>query len=409
MQCSNKLKQIGLAIHNFENVHNVIPPFGTGVPECAPECHPDPGTGTDRLIEGDYSPFVILLPFIEQSAKYDAMSVSFLGSQNRGIGGSVARTNFLPNTPPGHTRNASDQILVTADDMEPFCGTISDLLCPSDAIGMNTIGAEISGAASPDNSDWMPSSSEQKTLSNYCFSTGDYVRRNQYAFDGPGGGIAGQREDRSPFKYVLGIARIAAAKKFSEVSDGLSNTVFVSERGICDRSLAAGYSKNATGGGSIRGSIAMEVSGFANSTPYGAAPVANLLATAAGRNYNNTTRSWARGEKSKTSYWSRNANMAFFYGTMSVQFQTIIAPNGPSGSPTNDGGSTTTLVLATANSYHSGGVNAARGDGSVMFVSESIPAGTSGDAAAAVPQGASPYGIWGAFGSIDGEEAVAMP
>ncbi len=50
MQCSNHMKQIGLAVHNFENTYNALPP----------------------LMINQYRPtiFFILLPFLEQQAAY---------------------------------------------------------------------------------------------------------------------------------------------------------------------------------------------------------------------------------------------------------------------------------------------------------------------------------------------------
>jgi prepilin-type processing-associated H-X9-DG protein len=85
-------------------------------------------------------------------------------------------------------------------------------------------------------------------------------------------------------------------------------------------------------------------------------------------------------------------------------------------------------------SYHSGGVNVCMGDASVRFISETINAQTdhlfwdetgtpprvyssiapSGKTwatrnAGLVPVGRSPYGVWGALGSINGEEAVNDP
>ncbi|MDO4586886.1 MAG: DUF1559 domain-containing protein [Planctomycetia bacterium] len=57
-------------------------------------------------------------------------------------------------------------------------------------------------------------------------------------------------------------------------------------------------------------------------------------------------------------------------------------------------------------SYHSGGVNCLRVDGSVMFVSDTVNTGD-----LSLPQattGTSPYGVWGALGSINGGETVSL-
>ncbi len=57
-------------------------------------------------------------------------------------------------------------------------------------------------------------------------------------------------------------------------------------------------------------------------------------------------------------------------------------------------------------SYHSGGVNVLRVDGSVTFVSDTV---NTGDLSAAqVTTGRSPYGVWGAMGSINGGETASL-
>jgi prepilin-type processing-associated H-X9-DG protein len=54
-------------------------------------------------------------------------------------------------------------------------------------------------------------------------------------------------------------------------------------------------------------------------------------------------------------------------------------------------------------SYHSGGVNVLRCDASVQFIRDTVE---HGDLTQAPPtSGMSPYGVWGAMGSRDGNEA----
>ncbi|MGL4941946.1 MAG: DUF1559 domain-containing protein, partial [Thermoguttaceae bacterium] len=59
----------------------------------------------------------------------------------------------------------------------------------------------------------------------------------------------------------------------------------------------------------------------------------------------------------------------------------------------------------TANSNHSGGVNVGMGDGSVRFVSDTIDTGNL-DAGSSVS--GSPYGVWGAMGTISGKESKSL-
>ncbi len=92
---------------------------------------------------------------------------------------------------------------------------------------------------------------------------------------------------------------------------------------------------------------------------------------------------------------------------VSSMFNTILPPNSPSVAIDNDAPAD---GFYSASSNHAGGVNAARADGSVCFVSDDIDTGdlsaapvnldtTTGNTA--IP---SPYGVWGASGSIAGEE-----
>lgn len=79
-------------------------------------------------------------------------------------------------------------------------------------------------------------------------------------------------------------------------------------------------------------------------------------------------------------------------------FNTILPPNS---ARCYTGGSNTVGVFS-AQSRHVGGVNAAFADGSVRFVSETINAGN--QAAPEPTSGLSPYGVWGALGSMNGGE-----
>lgn len=82
-----------------------------------------------------------------------------------------------------------------------------------------------------------------------------------------------------------------------------------------------------------------------------------------------------------------------------VGFNTVLPPNSPSCIADNWGDS---WGLMSATSYHTGGVNAVMVDGSVRFVPNGIDAGN--PAAAELTTGASPYGVWGALGTISGGE-----
>src|SRR5262245_23091626 len=62
IQCTNNLKQIGLALHNYHSTHDVFPPGGLTASNA---------DGSTR-INGSYSPHARLLPSLEQQSLYSA-------------------------------------------------------------------------------------------------------------------------------------------------------------------------------------------------------------------------------------------------------------------------------------------------------------------------------------------------
>lgn len=91
-----------------------------------------------------------------------------------------------------------------------------------------------------------------------------------------------------------------------------------------------------------------------------------------------------------------------------VFFSTIMPPNGPSCGASYNNGSSWAIGPS---SYHSGGVNVVRVDGSVSFISETInniTAGYDTGTARCKTSGKSDYGVWGALGSKDGGEVDSL-
>lgn len=104
MTCSNKLKQIGLAVHNYHDTHTAFP---IGVTTFT-------GYGAS-----DNLPIwsVAILPFLEQSAVYDQIK--------------LATNNFSQEVPNGTSTNISGQA------MEAY-------MCPSDILGdVNTFRSNV--------------------------------------------------------------------------------------------------------------------------------------------------------------------------------------------------------------------------------------------------------------------------
>jgi prepilin-type N-terminal cleavage/methylation domain-containing protein len=115
MQCSNNMKQLGIACHNFHDVYKQFP-TATHQPLFENPARKQTHRPRDRFDQARsrWSYAVVLLPYIEQQAVYDEMIDTYIGAQ--------------PGNPrPWHrTRNASpNEVLHTTKYFKA-------LICPSD-------------------------------------------------------------------------------------------------------------------------------------------------------------------------------------------------------------------------------------------------------------------------------------
>lgn len=167
-ECKNKLKQLGLAIHNYHDVHGCIVPC-SGL---------DGGPGGRRQ-----SGFGQLLPFFDQAPLYNIL-------MNGGVGASVnGATNF----------NGND-FVPWDNNHKAVVATLPMLLCPSD----------------PDTTEQNP-----RGKCNYTFSRGDNAWDHNPAWNGNGG--------RGRRGFFVGGSGNSGVKKFRDILDGLSNTVAMAE------------------------------------------------------------------------------------------------------------------------------------------------------------------------------------
>lgn len=102
MSCGNNLKQIGLAIHNYEGVYKKMPPalFGANPLRGEPSGEDDDGFGW----------LVALLPFVEQQNLYNRMGVS---GHYGVLGNQTFRSQVHPNIPVGSIFPGGDTVIST--------------------------------------------------------------------------------------------------------------------------------------------------------------------------------------------------------------------------------------------------------------------------------------------------------
>lgn len=241
-----------------------------------------------------------------------------------------------------------------------YQAVLPELLCPSEPNGAT------------------PSPHQSNARINYMFNMGDGMLKLDAAWHHPNyiNNQYVQARNRGPFHTDSWL-------KMGAIVDGTSNTLAFSES-----------ASSATGNWSplIKGSSGASPGMLQD----GAQPIinpsicmANALSPQDRNLYAQPCDSW-RGNFFQT-------------GTPWNGFHTVIPPNGPSCWPTTTG---RYAAIYTPNSYHPGGVQASSLDGSVRFISDSI---NSGDLTQTQPvSGRSPYGVWGALGTHQGNETVTL-
>ena len=406
MKCTNNLKQIGLALLTYYDVNNKFPASGGG-PAMAPEgamvptstpgfkgtaSATKPGYGYNDQYSGKIwaadSWHLAIHPFIEQTARYEAIVAN----------GIVCWAN--------KDGDMAGKVWSGWDKDEYIKSPIDSLCCPSDG--------------------------NSKTKS--CLGNGNNARHNYVACFG---------DEMTTREQELGMMKRSMFPGFcqytelSAITDGTSNTIAVSESCTC---ASGGELGNGT---DIKGSVALlppdESKGWitvlspdyvsssynSNSNNSGNIKVAvtlmiprevdptyclSVVGSVPGDNKRFADAYKGGGESARAD--------AFRNGIVCSGFQTILPPNSPSCGVQNEGdsnygGMTTAKRSRTgvfsATSYHPGGVNAVFADGSVHFVSDGVNCTTDG-----VPRltptgpGASPFGVWGAMGTIAGGESKAL-
>lgn len=330
MQCTNNLKQIGLAILNYESAYQRLPSKSGGTASLF---------GSAERLNGNYnrlSPFVPLLAYVEQSALLNRI----------GAGETVALGVVSPGGPSGWFPKIDG-----TGAYFPWAQSIPAYQCPSDTI--------------------IPTRWGEHGTNSYAVSMGDSVNSINGA---------------SVLRGALGGTTFY--KKLASITDGTSNTIVFSERTAHNANNDNGTTFTATGTELVNRFTAFVPAITTN-------PSACLAVVVNGRYASGTPRLrgrfgvlWTDGQAER------------------IGFNTVLGPNKAACYSDASNAADSNVVVLPASSMHTGGVNIVSMDGSVRFISNSIDTGNT--AATPPTSGASPYGVWGALGTLDGGEVAQV-
>ena len=224
--------------------------------------------------------------------------------------------------------------------------------------------AKIPGLQCPSDA---PSNVSTFGKTNYMASHGDQCWDTCPQWAGNGGrGLRGF--------FIGGNNAAIGVRNFADVTDGLSNTIAMAER------IQGKLNGNSIKTGAIGYTLGQGT--------YRANPSACLALVAGAGVYTGASQTWTG---------TRWADAAPNY----TGCTTILGPN--KATCTDSGGDDRDGIFEPS-SLHTGGVHVLLSDGAVRFISENIDSGN--PTVASPVTGPSPYGVWGALGSVNGGETV---
>ena len=196
MKCSNNLKQIGLAVHNYHDTNNYLP------------SNQNPNTYGYDINGRSWSWLAAILPFLEQDNLYNTVS-------------SVSGT-ALSSSPP--TRPTFAQSMTTTNGINLYATQVKAFLCPSD---FSSNKARTDRANTPG---YEAGSTNYRGVSGSNWCWGNYYNL----------GTNGDCNGLDNGDGVFFRADELYLHNFAAVTDGLSNTLFVGED-LPDRNLHCGW------------------------------------------------------------------------------------------------------------------------------------------------------------------------
>jgi prepilin-type N-terminal cleavage/methylation domain-containing protein len=305
-QCRNNFRQIGLALHNYHDAHRVFP-FGKG-PSYA-----------GAPVYARWSQHALILPYVDQAPLFNSINFSY-PPETPGMAGVI---NFMP---PHVNANGANAAASRA--------LVPVFICPSDV-------APGTGSAG-----W-------PGQNNYVANQGGWLcdRSDQPAAP----------TDNSPGEVQTGIFYYLSRVSSADVLDGMSQTVFFSEKlrgvGVPDSDTDMYVIPHQT-------SLDATWQTCNAINPATATPLTSKWGF-----------SWVMGENCCT------------------QYNHVAVPNSYTCGGVGFPGTMTNMAMQVPpSSRHEGGVHVMMGDGSGHFLSENVD-----------------LGVWRAIGTRRSKEAVALP
>ncbi len=350
MQCTNNLKQIGLAIHNYHDASKAFPNFANIMVPFTDANLP--------AARNEVSGLVAMLPYIEQGARYDAA----LGLNTSTVQWSSVLDDNVNATWPIWT--------------EP----VPAFLCPSDGGAKSGGGNGVTARA------------------NYRLSVGDYpplfsLTNGTTKLPAYGNGT----EPGYTTARDRGAFGVGTFKSMGGITDGTSNTIAVAERlsgrpATQEYKVGLGVVASAFDSGNKAVSNPREC---ANAKGKGNAFAAGIETVGEGTQHYSL--SWVCGNPASCTFATILPPNSPSCAVMADAFEAVLIS-----ASSNHTGGINGLLMDGSVHFYSETVNA----GNATWA----PNGTTAEPQrTGKPSGASVYGVWGALGSRNGGESVAAP
>lgn len=196
MQCSNNLKQMGLALHGFNDAHKRLPAAliqsgrYKGAPASANYNGPEVNYSTQAsFLVYNHTGFVALLPYIEQANLFKQYNYQY-----------VASTSSMYGVATGPDPNPNPNRVVASQNIPIY-------VCPSDQNPAPTVNSSARSTSTYERAN--------TRRSNYLFSTGAYTDYNAPWAQTP--------------TYARGAFGNNGAAAIATIRDGTSNTLAIGE------------------------------------------------------------------------------------------------------------------------------------------------------------------------------------